>query len=96
MRDSIDYFSEEHGMDRANALAYLSAATDYEVSQVVDKTKGIHALIRKDDFKEVFKEAEEGGELPKTSTNYLNLLLLGLALAVAGKILLSLQMKRDS
>ncbi|MGK3625009.1 hypothetical protein ACSLGU_25450, partial [Acinetobacter sp. A11] len=28
------------------------AATDFEVSQVVDKTKGIHAKIRKADFKE--------------------------------------------
>jgi acetamidase/formamidase len=37
-------------MDRATALAYLSAAADFEVSQVVDKTKGVHALIRKKDF----------------------------------------------
>jgi acetamidase/formamidase len=37
-------------MDRASALAYLSAATDFEVTQVVDKTKGVHALIRKSDF----------------------------------------------
>jgi acetamidase/formamidase len=37
-------------MDRATALAYLSAAADFEVSQVVDKTKGVHCLIRKNDF----------------------------------------------
>ncbi|HSM87262.1 MAG TPA: hypothetical protein VLT16_13980 [Candidatus Limnocylindrales bacterium] len=36
--------------DRATAIAYLSAAGNFEVSQVVDKTKGIHALIRKADF----------------------------------------------
>jgi acetamidase/formamidase len=38
-------------MDRAIAYAYLSAATDFNVSQVVDRTKGIHSLIRKSDFK---------------------------------------------
>ena len=37
-------------MDRATAYAYLSAATDFEISQVVDRTKGVHALIRKEDF----------------------------------------------
>jgi acetamidase/formamidase len=41
------------GMDRAIAYAYLSAATDFNVSQVVDRTKGIHALIRKSDFRRV-------------------------------------------
>jgi len=40
-------------MDAAMAYAYLSAATDYQVSQVVDRTKGIHALIRKSDFARV-------------------------------------------
>ncbi|HLU76475.1 MAG TPA: hypothetical protein VKZ48_01075 [Burkholderiales bacterium] len=37
-------------MDRATALAYMSAVTDYQVSQVVDKTKGIHAMIDKSHF----------------------------------------------
>jgi acetamidase/formamidase len=37
-------------MTRAAALAYLSAGTDFEVSQVVDRTKGVHGLIRKRDF----------------------------------------------
>jgi acetamidase/formamidase len=49
-REAIRFLSEKHKMDRATALAYLSAATDFEVSQVVDRTKGIHALIRKRDF----------------------------------------------
>jgi acetamidase/formamidase len=40
-------------MERAVALAYMSAATDFNVSQVVDRTKGIHALIRKRDFAKV-------------------------------------------
>ncbi len=50
VRQSIRFLSESLGMDRATAYAYLSAATDYEVSQVVDRTKGVHALIRKEDF----------------------------------------------
>lgn len=50
VRESIDFLSEEFSLDRALAYAYLSAGTDYEVSQVVDKTKGIHALIEKSDF----------------------------------------------
>ena len=54
-RESVRFLSEQLGMDRATALAYLSAVTDYEVSQVVDRTKGIHALIRKSDFSEVLK-----------------------------------------
>jgi len=50
VRESIRFLSESLGMDRATAFAYLSAATDFEVSQVVDRTKGVHALIRKEDF----------------------------------------------
>jgi len=49
-REAVRFLSEKLGMDRATAFAYLSAATDFEVSQVVDRTKGIHALIRKKDF----------------------------------------------
>ena len=48
VRQSIRFLSESLGMDRATA--YLSAATDFEVSQVVDRAKGVHALIRKEDF----------------------------------------------
>lgn len=53
VRESIRFLTEKLDMDRAIAYAYLSAATDYQVSQVVDKTKGIHAMIRKSDFKNV-------------------------------------------
>jgi acetamidase/formamidase len=49
-REAVRFLSEKLGMDRATALAYLSAAADFEVSQVVDKTKGVHGLIRKKDF----------------------------------------------
>ena len=51
VRESIRFLHQQYGIDEEIALAYLSAAADFEVSQVVDKTKGIHALIRKSDFK---------------------------------------------
>jgi acetamidase/formamidase len=50
VRNAIDYLSSNHSMTREAALAYLSAATNFEISQVVDKTKGVHGLIRKSDF----------------------------------------------
>ncbi len=53
VRESIRFLTEVLGMDRPTAYAYLSAATDYQVSQVVDKTKGVHAMIRKADFAKV-------------------------------------------
>lgn len=50
VREAMRFLTEKLGMDRAIAFAYMSAATDFNVSQVVDRTKGIHALIRKRDF----------------------------------------------
>lgn len=50
VRRSLAFLDTRLAMDPATALAYLSAAADYEVSQVVDGTKGVHALIRKSDF----------------------------------------------
>jgi len=50
VRQSIGLLTGRYEMDRATALAYLSAGVDFEVSQVVDKTKGVHALIPKTDF----------------------------------------------
>ncbi len=53
VREAIRFLSANLGMDKAVALAYLSAAGDFEVSQVVDKTKGVHGMIRKRDFAKV-------------------------------------------
>lgn len=50
VRAAVDFLSRTQGMARAQALAYLSAAADFEVSQVVDQVKGVHCLIRKADF----------------------------------------------
>ncbi|MFM7670927.1 MAG: acetamidase/formamidase family protein [Betaproteobacteria bacterium] len=57
VREALRFLTEKLGMHRAIAYAYLSAATDFNVSQVVDRTKGIHALIRKRDFSKVKKTA---------------------------------------
>ncbi|MCQ1057651.1 acetamidase/formamidase family protein [Photobacterium sp. DNB23_23_1] len=51
-RESIRFLVNHYGISEEIALAYLSANTDFAVSQVVDKTKGIHAKIRKADFAE--------------------------------------------
>jgi acetamidase/formamidase len=50
VRAAVDFLALTRGMPRATALAYLSAAADFEVSQVVDGVKGVHCLIRKSDF----------------------------------------------
>jgi acetamidase/formamidase len=52
VRQAIEFLHGELGMSRAVAYAYMSAATDYVVSQVVDRTKGVHARILKDHFVE--------------------------------------------
>lgn len=51
VRESIEFLHGELGMSRAVAYAYLSAATDFVVSQVVDKTKGVHGRIAKAEFR---------------------------------------------
>lgn len=50
VRAAVTFLSTRVGMDRAAAYAYLSAAADFEVSQVVDRVQGVHCLIRKSDF----------------------------------------------
>ena len=55
VRESLRFLTEVLGMEPAVAYAYLSAATDYQVSQVVDRTKGVHGMIRKSDFAKIKK-----------------------------------------
>jgi acetamidase/formamidase len=50
VREAITFLHGEFGMPRETAYAYMSAATDYVVSQVVDRTKGVHARILKRHF----------------------------------------------
>lgn len=50
VRAAVALLEVRFGMDPAHALAYLSAATDFDISQVVDRVTGVHARIRVADF----------------------------------------------
>jgi acetamidase/formamidase len=50
VRAAVALLQARFGMDPRLAYAYLSAATDFRISQVVDQVKGVHATIRKADF----------------------------------------------
>ena len=58
VKESTNLLNEVMDVSREMAAVYLSVATDFEVSQVVNKVKRIYALIRKSDFK---KEVDYGG-----------------------------------
>lgn len=53
VRCALDLLATDYGIERHIAMAYLSAAADFAVSQVVDLVKGVHGKIRKADFREV-------------------------------------------
>lgn len=48
--NALDFLEHDQGMDRDVAYAYLSAAADFDISQVVDRTVGVHAVIPKEHF----------------------------------------------
>ena len=48
--NALDFLETDRGMDRPTAYAYLSAAADFSVSQVVDKTVGVHGQVYKSHF----------------------------------------------
>ncbi|WP_369069824.1 acetamidase/formamidase family protein [Kineococcus terrestris] len=50
VRQAVRFLTEDLGMPGPLAYTYLSAAADFHVSQVVDRTTGVHATIRKADF----------------------------------------------
>ena len=50
VRAAIALLRARWGMDETLAYAYLSAATDFDISQVVDLVTGVHARIRVADF----------------------------------------------
>lgn len=51
VRAAIAFLVDRYDMDEQHAYAYLSAATDFDISQVVDRVTGVHARIRKADFR---------------------------------------------
>ncbi|MET4159533.1 acetamidase/formamidase family protein [Agromyces sp. PvR057] len=60
VRQAIALLGARYGMEAQLAYAYLSAATDFEISQVVDLVKGSHARIRKADFRSVDRSGRAG------------------------------------
>ena len=46
--NALDFLETDLGIERHVAYAYLSAASDFALSQVVDITTGVHGLIYKD------------------------------------------------
>ena len=49
--EMVDFLVETQGLDRETAILLCSVAMDMVVTQVVDGTKGIHAMIAKDVFR---------------------------------------------
>lgn len=49
--NALDFLEHDKGLNRAVAYAYLSAAANFSVTQVVDRTTGVHGLIRKSDLR---------------------------------------------
>ena len=49
--EMIDFLVETKGIDRETAILLCSVAMDMVVTQVVDGTKGIHAMIAKEVFR---------------------------------------------
>jgi acetamidase/formamidase len=51
VRRAVAYVAEVTGADDASALAFLSAAADFEISQAVNLVVGVHCLIRTADLR---------------------------------------------
>ncbi|MCK6066336.1 MULTISPECIES: acetamidase/formamidase family protein [Microbacterium] len=66
VRAALSLLQARWGLDEHLAYAYLSAATDFDISQVVDIISGVHARIRVADFAAVARPAAlpESGESP--------------------------------
>jgi acetamidase/formamidase len=51
VRRAVAFVSDTTGADPASALAFLSAAADFEISQAVNLVVGVHCLIRTADLR---------------------------------------------
>ncbi len=49
--ETIDFLVNEKKMTREDAYQLSSVAVDFEITQLVDGTKGVHAMIPKSIFK---------------------------------------------
>lgn len=61
VRAALSLLRARYGMDEHLAYAYLSAATDFDISQVVDIVCGVHARIREADFAGVARPPASSG-----------------------------------
>jgi acetamidase/formamidase len=50
VRNAITFVTARTGVDEASALAFLSAAGDFQISQAVNFVAGVHCLIRTSDL----------------------------------------------
>jgi acetamidase/formamidase len=46
LQTMLDLLQREHGLERPHAFALASVAVDLRVTQVVNQTKGVHAVLR--------------------------------------------------
>jgi acetamidase/formamidase len=53
LRHALIMVQERTGLSESLALAYLSAAADFEVSQAVNGVRGVHCVIKKRDLESV-------------------------------------------
>jgi acetamidase/formamidase len=51
VREAIDFLATEKGLSREDAYMLCSTAVDFDITQAVDGTKGVHAMIPKALFK---------------------------------------------
>lgn len=51
VREAIDFLVNEKGLSRDDAYMLASVAVDFEITQLVDGTKGVHAMIPKSLFR---------------------------------------------
>jgi acetamidase/formamidase len=51
VREAIDFLVNEKHLSREDAYALCSVAVDFDITQAVDGTKGVHAMIPKSIFK---------------------------------------------
>ncbi len=51
VREALRFLRERFSIPTEEAYAYLSAAADFVVTQVVDGVKGVHCQLRKQDFR---------------------------------------------
>jgi acetamidase/formamidase len=56
--NTVEFLQERKGLDFFDSLTLCSIAIDYEVTEVVDGTKGIHAMVPKSLFKGKYAAAK--------------------------------------